>query len=455
MVVETPSVASHQLVTGKRVKQLPGVQNVSRIETQAGTIPEDWDAIQLGDLFLFKNGLNKSKEYFGWGTPIINYMDVFRRPWIRFSGLQGRVSLSHREIERYSVQKGDVFFTRTSETAAEVGTASVLLDNAPNTVFSGFVLRARPKNSLLDNDFKKYCFASKKVRDQIVSTTIETTRALTSGRILSRVWIARPPIDEQRAIASVLSDADALIESLARLIAKKRAVKLAVMHQLLTGKMRVPGFNESWQVLNLGSILTFPKHASNPRADLGISGSVHYVHYGDVHSHETPVLDCRREALPLIEESKVAGVPRLRDGDLVLADASEDLIGIGKSVELQDTRGRAVVAGLHTIVARGEETDWATRFKAYLQFIPKFKRALERAASGISVYAISKRNVAEISLPLPPVEEQQAIVKILSDMEEEAVALQRRLGKVKELKQGMMQVLLTGKVRLVPPEVNA
>ena len=87
--------------------------------------------------------------------------------------------------------------------------------------------------------------------------------------------------------------------------------------------------------------------------------------------------------------------------------------------------------------------------------MPEFKRALERAASGISVYAISKRNVAEISMQLPLVEEQRAIVQIFSDVEEELVALQRRLDKVREIKQGMMQVLLAGKVRLVSPEVNA
>lgn len=85
----------------------------------------------------------------GTGTPIVNYMDVFERPGLRPDDLSGRVNLSPDKIRNFEVRQGDVFFTRTSETVEEVGVASVMLDEPCDTVFSGFVLRARPRDGRL------------------------------------------------------------------------------------------------------------------------------------------------------------------------------------------------------------------------------------------------------------------------------------------------------------------
>jgi type I restriction enzyme S subunit len=97
-------------------------------QTEVGVIPNDWDALVLGEIFTFKNGLNKAKQFFGYGTPIVNYMDVYGRRGIFIRELHGRVSLSKQELKNFEVRKGDVFFTRTSETADEVGMTSVMLD---------------------------------------------------------------------------------------------------------------------------------------------------------------------------------------------------------------------------------------------------------------------------------------------------------------------------------------
>ena len=135
----------------------------------------------LGDLFVFKNGLNKAKRFFGTGTPIVNYMDVFERPGLRTDDLSGRVSLSREEIKNFEGPAGDVFFTRTSETVEDVGVASVILNEPCDTVFSGFVLRARPRDGRLNDRYKQYCFAPRAIRSQIVSKATYTTRALTNG----------------------------------------------------------------------------------------------------------------------------------------------------------------------------------------------------------------------------------------------------------------------------------
>jgi type I restriction enzyme S subunit len=230
--------AMQQLLTGRT--RLPGFEKKrGNQQSVVGIIPNDWKPIRIGDLFVFKNGLNKAKEFFGAGTPIVNYLDVFRRSWIRGSELEGRVTLSRAEIENFLVQKGDVFFTRTSETSADIATASVVVDEPTDTVFSGFILRARPKFDALDESFKKYCFQTRVVREQVVSTCTETTRALTSSRLLSETWMAMPPRSEQAAIAGVLSDMDEDIDVLERRLEKAIGIKQGMMQSLLSGRIRL------------------------------------------------------------------------------------------------------------------------------------------------------------------------------------------------------------------------
>jgi type I restriction enzyme S subunit len=116
---------------------------------------------------------------------------------------------------------------------------------------------------------------------------------------------------------------------------------------------------------------------------------------------------------------------------------------------VKNATDRKVVAGLHTLLLRGDKKILVDGFKGYLQYIPAVKDALKKAATGISVYGISKNNVKNVSVFLPDVIEQQAIAAILSDMDAEIVELEQRREKTRALKQGMMQELLTGKTRLL------
>lgn len=216
--------AMQQLLTGKR--RLPGFSG-------------EWEEKRLGEMFLFKNGLNKAKIYFGHGTPIVNYMDVYNGSALLCSSIMGKVEVSPDERKTYDVKKGDVFFTRTSETVDEIGIASVMLDTPSDTVFSGFLLRARPKTDSLRDEFKRYCFLSNSVRAQIMSRSSYTTRALTNGRLLSSVVLQVPKPEEQTAIATILSDMDAEIEVLEARRDKTRALKQGMMQELLTGRIRL------------------------------------------------------------------------------------------------------------------------------------------------------------------------------------------------------------------------
>jgi len=228
-----------QLIAKKRDIKQATMQQLLTGRTRLPGFHGEWEKVRLGDLFNFKNGLNKAKSFFGYGIPIVNYMDVYGNAAIMASALEGRVSLTKPELKNFDVKKGDVFFTRTSETTAEIGIASVMLDTPTDTVFSGFLLRARPIDGRLNDGFKAYCFRSTFVRDQIVSKASYTTRALTNGKILSEILLPLPRLAEQAAIASVLSDMDAEIAALERRRDKTRHLKQGMVQELLTGRIRL------------------------------------------------------------------------------------------------------------------------------------------------------------------------------------------------------------------------
>jgi type I restriction enzyme S subunit len=248
-----------------------------------------------------------------------------------------------------------------------------------------------------------------------------------------------------------LSDVDVLLGGLDRLIAKKRNLKQATMQQLLSGQTRLPGFHGEWEVKRLGGYVIFLRHGVNSRAELLPEGRVKYLHYGDVHACKDVYLS--PASLPCLPDPKAASLDRLRDGDLILADASEDVAGVSKSVEVRGVGRIEVVSGVHTIAARFDKKVLADGFKGFLQFCPPFATQLRRLAAGTKVYATNRAHVASVEMRLPTVPEQAAIAAVLSDMDSELSALEARRDKTRDLKQAMMQELLTGRTRLVPSGV--
>ena len=179
------------------------------------------------------------------------------------------------------------------------------------------------------------------------------------------------------------------------------------------------------------------------------SGDVPCLHYGDVHAAQSPRLNVQRAKLPRVEASNARAFSNLKLGDLVFVDASEDLAGVGKSVEIVGVPEAGVISGLHTIAARFDDAVLTNGFKGYLQHVPEFRLGLTRVAAGMKVLATSKNHLGSIELALPNVDEQRAIAAVLSDMDAEIEGLEARRAKTALIKQGMAQALLTGRIRLL------
>ena len=205
---------------------------------------------------------------------------------------------------------------------------------------------------------------------------------------------------------------------------------------------------EDWSVFSIGELFDYLRTASNSRSDLGDAGVVAYVHYGDIHTRFHHFIDFSRDNVPRLLADKSVTAAWLRDGDLIVADASEDEAGVGKSVEVRNLGTTEAISGLHTFLLRAKDRRVLDGYRGYLLEKESVKGQLRRFATGLKVFGISKQALGDVRIPLPLLAEQRAIAEALSDVDGLLAALEALIAKKRAIKQATMQQLLTGKTRL-------
>lgn len=403
--------------------------------------PEGWKWTSIGTHYAFKNGLNKAKRFFGQGTPIINYMDVYGNQRLSAADVRGKVTVNNDEADAYSAFQGDAFFTRTSETVSEIGYSAILLEPIQRAVFSGFVLRGRPKSKELLPEYAAYALRARDVRKQIESRATYTTRALTNGGSLSECTFLLPPEPEQKRIAQALSDIDDLIASLDALITKKRDIKQGATQQLLTGKRRLPGFSGEWDEITLGTLGTFLKGAGI-RRDQSQSGDIPCVRYGELYTHHNEII---RQFHSKVSVSVAQSATALQRGDILFAGSGETKEEIGKCAAFVSSD--FAVAGGDIIILRAK--DHSPEFLGYFLNMPFVARQKAAFAQGDAVVHIGGASLARIRLKIPKSNEQIAIAEAILALDADLQSLNEKKAKMEQVRQGMMQQLLTGRVRLI------
>ncbi len=207
-----------------------------------GSIPEHWAVRKLRYLFSCQNGISKSGEYFGKGFPFVSYGDVYKNNIIP-ENVSQLCETNEEERERYSVKKGDIFYTRTSETIEEIGLTSICYQNIKDATFAGFLIRVRPTTQLLEIGFSKYYTSSNMHRRFFVKEMNLVTRASLSQELLKRLPILLPPIDEQQKIAEYLdkkcNQIDVAIKQKEETISKLEEYKKSLIFECVTGKKEV------------------------------------------------------------------------------------------------------------------------------------------------------------------------------------------------------------------------
>lgn len=247
---------------------------------------------------------------------------------------------------------------------------------------------------------------------------------------------------EQTAIATALSDADALVDALEQCIAKKRHIKQGAMQELLTGKRRLPGFEGEWTLKCLGNIGYFLKGRGITREEASC-GDIPCIRYGEIYTYHTEII---KSFNSYISDKVALNATPLQYGDILFACSGETKEEIGKSVAF--TKNIVAYAGGDIIILRSPKAN--SYFLGYALNTQSLARQKACRGQGDAVVHINSQALGDIELQLPPtLAEQTAIAAVLTAMDDEIAALEAKLSKARQIKAGMMQELLTGRTRLV------
>jgi len=415
-------------------------------QTEVGLIPEDWKVstvgeefdIQLGKMLDSEKNVGTLKPYLGNKSVQWNQIDV--------SDLS-IMAMSPADLQRYRLVNGDLLVCE----GGEVGRAAIWDEPILECYYQKALHRLRSKrgfNTALMAELLRYWVDHGLLANYVTQTSI----AHLTREKFTDVPMSVPPLPEQRAIATALSDVDALLAAQDKLIAKKRDIKQAAMQQLLTGKQRLPGFSGGWEVKTLGDLFTFSGGYSASRDQLSVEGHC-YLHYGDIHGSSKTSIDTEVDYQDIpkldIPLKQVSTKSLLKDGDVVFVDASEDDEGTSKHVVVVNKSNLPFISGLHTIVAKSKTDELAHEYRHYCFQTQAIRQQFLFYAVGTKVSGISKTNMPKLTLPVPSIPEQTAIAAVLSDMDADLAALEQQRDKTRAVKQGMMQELLTGRIRLV------
>lgn len=435
MEVREASAAYAGLVEAAAVAAPPGFK-----QTEVGVIPEDWEVAKLGSHATFRTGpfgsaLHKADYVFD-GIPVINPMQIIDgrlEPTPRMS--ISRQAAHH--LAEFLLSEGEVVIGRRGD----MGRCAVVYAEHNGWLCGTGSMIVRPKASL-DAQFAQRILSSAQAVAAIEAASVGTTMVNLNQGTLSNLSIPFPPMRvEQEAIAEALSDADALIESLEQLLTKKRQIKQGAMQKLLTGEKRLPGFSGEWRMKRLDELGAFTK-GSGVRKDQSQSGVLPCVRYGEIYTHHN---DCIRSYLSWISPEVAETATRLRKGDVLFAGSGETKEEIGKCVAFVDDI--EAYAGGDIVILRGADAD--SMFLGYYLNTAPINAKKASKGQGDAVVHISASALGGIAICLPDRKEQAAIAAVLSDMDAEIAGLDSRLAKARQLKQGMMQTLLTGQIRLV------
>ena len=213
--------------------------------------------------------------------------------------------------------------------------------------------------------------------------------------------------------------------------------------KLLVPKLRFKEFKDEWKEISLVNVFTFYNTNSLSRADLSEEGLIKNIHYGDIHQKFNNILDVNKEKLPYIKSDIKVNIHNeenyCQDGDLILADASEDYDGIGKAVEVINVGNNIIVSGLHTILARDTNKVMSLGFKGYLFNTPLIHNQIRVLANGFKVYGISKNNIYDLDVRIPTKTEQEKITNFLILLDKKIELQQRRIEALKIYKRRLIK----------------
>lgn len=406
-------------------------------QTEVGLIPEDWEVTKIASVTSVKTGPFGSslheKDYVQDGTPIIT-VEHLGEHGVLHQNLPMVSDQDRQRLKAYSLQKGDIVFSRVGS----VDRNSLISVEEDGWLFSGRLLRIRSFGNKAHPPFLSYYFHSEPFKQRVRNVAVGQTMPSLNTRIISDIDISLPPLPEQRAIAAMLSDVDSLIASLDALIAKKRLIKQGVMQELLTGKRRLPGFSGEWETKQLADLAVITRGASPRPIDNPLwfdhNSQIGWVRISDVTDEGIYLYQTTQR----LSEQGVLHSRPVKKNSLIMSICA--------------TVGRPIITKIDTCIHDGfvvfEKLKVDQLFLYYLlSYIEKNWSKSGQTGSQMNLNTgIINRTL--ISIPRTT-KEQNEIAEVIFDIDNEISRIEERRIKVRQIKQGMMQELLTGRTRIV------
>ena len=414
--------------------------------TEVGVIPEEWEVIPLGAVAQFRTGpfgsaLHKS-DYTTDGIPVINPMHIIDGE-LSPSTQMSITEVAAQQLSEFRLKAGEVVLGRRGD----MGRCALVQRQHEGWLCGTGSMIVRP-GSAVDPGFLSRILSSPSVVASIEEASVGSTMINLNQGTLRSLLVQLPPVSEQRAIATALSDVDALLTQLDRLIAKKRDIKQAAMQQLLTGKTRLPGFDGAWRTGTVGDVVEALEAgvSVNSMDDPPTPGAPSVLKTSAVSAGRFLPEECKRITAADIPRARINP---LANTILISRMNTPDLVGEVAYVPVDHPWLFLPDRLWMTRLKPGTRVD--ARWLAYLLSNRAYQQQIKASATGTSgsMKNISKDSLLNIPVPFPEHEEQTAIATLLSDLDAELAALEARRDKTRALKLGMMQELLTGRTRLV------
>ncbi|HEX3696330.1 MAG TPA: restriction endonuclease subunit S [Polyangia bacterium] len=419
-------------------------------QTEVGVIPEDWDIRALKELIAIKSGFAFSSDHFSDMGPILLTPGNFK--------LDGGLYFNERNTKRYAgtysssllFHRGDLLVVMTDLTPEcdLLGKPAFVNVDEP-ILHNQRIGKIVPINDRLTPRFLYWHFLSDGYSARMKATATGSTVRHTSNASIYDSFVSLPSTAaEQEAIAEALSDADALIESLEQLLAKKRHLKQGAMQELLTGQKRLPGFSSAWQSSSLLSFAGGSKVLFDDgdwiEAKFLTEQGVRLVQTGNI-GVGSFVEKAERK---FISEAS-AQILRCKDiyaGDILICRLAEPA---GRACILPDLGPDRVITAVDVTIFRPLPELANRNYLVQVFSTNSWLQFVNERCGGSTRNRIARSVLGNIPISLPSIDEQTAIAAVLSDMDAELAAVAARLAKARQVKAGMMQELLTGRIRLV------
>jgi type I restriction enzyme S subunit len=416
-------------------------------KTEVGVIPEEWDAVPLKGKVGIAHGFAFASEHFASHGPyrLATPGHFYEAGGFRDIGEKQKYYVGPVPSD-YVLQPGDVIVAMTEQADGLLGSAAVIPEEH-GYLHNQRLGRVTVLSSEIQLDYLVHVFNSPGYRTKVRETAAGTKVKHTSPEKLLEISVRLPPLPEQRAIATALSDVDGLLDGLDRLIAKKRDLKEAAMQQLLTGQTRLPGFTGEWEVKRLRDIVQ-----CSPSGTYGVERQMPTLLPMPVATtaqiSDTDRWNGKAMQTRFFTTLQVTTYGVLR-GDLVVVKSSGSAASIqsGKMVLVDESLAGTFL--FSNFLMRLRPTGISAKFLYFFLTSSPIKSMLPSLCEASTYPNIRINEYLEIEICVPHSEEQTAIAEVLTEMDAELAGLEQRREKTRALKQGMMQELLTGRTRLV------